>query len=177
MKCPFCEAGESKVTDSRDADHGIRRRRECLSCGRRFTTYELARLPTLEVEKRDGSRQDFSRDKLLAGIHKACARRPIPQRDIARLVDDIELELQRRGSFAVAAADLGLMALERLRPLDEVAYLRYASVYHDFQSAADFAAQIRSLQAGRPEPLVAIAASSPRRTRQRRATRRSGPNP
>ena len=175
MKCPYCEATQSKVTDSRDAENGIRRRRECLSCGRRFTTHEQVRLPALLVEKRDGRRQEFSRDKLVSGIDMAGARRPIPHRDIDRLVDDIETELQRLGSGVVKSRDLGLMVLERLRVLDEVAYMRYASVYYDFQGADDFEGQARSLRQGQPEPLVNVAAVTPRRTRTRRTTRRNGP--
>ena len=174
MKCPYCETVQSKVTDSRDADNGIRRRRECLSCGRRFTTHEQVRLPTLQVEKRDGRRQEFSRSKLVSGIDMACTRRPIPRRDIDHLADDIETELQRLGSGVVKSRDLGLMVLERLRTLDEVAYMRYASVYYDFQGADDFEEQARSLRQGHPEPLLSLAAVTTRRTRTRRATRRSG---
>ncbi|MYC33322.1 MAG: transcriptional repressor NrdR [Chloroflexi bacterium] len=179
MKCPYCEASQSKVTDSRDAENGIRRRRECLSCGRRFTTHEQVRLPTLLVEKRDGREQDFDREKLLAGVNMACTRRPIPRRDIDRLVDDIEAELQRLGSGIVQSRDLGLMVLERLRPMDEVAYMRYASVYYDFQNANDFEERARTLREGHPEPLLTVTAISSRRTRQRRTSRRdssrSGP--
>ena len=174
MKCPYCDTVQSKVTDSRDADNGIRRRRECLSCGRRFTTHEQVRLPTLQVDKRDGRRQEFSRSKLVSGIDMACTRRPIPRRDIDHLADDIETELQRLGSGVVKSRDLGLMVLERLRTLDEVAYMRYASVYYDFQGADDFEEQARSLRQGHPEPLLSLAAVTTRRTRTRRATRRSG---
>ncbi len=174
MKCPYCEESQSKVTDSRDAENGIRRRRECLSCGRRFTTHEQVRLPALLVEKRDGREQEFDREKLLAGVNIACTRRPIPQRDIDRVVDDIETELQRLGSGTVQSRDLGLMVLERLRPMDEVAYMRYASVYYDFQNADDFEERARTLREGQPEPLLSVAAISSRRTRQRRTSRRSG---
>ena len=174
MKCPYCETAQSKVTDSRDTDNGIRRRRECLSCGRRFTTHEQVRLPALQVEKRDGRRQEFSRAKLVSGIDMACTRRPIPRRDIDRLADDIETELQRLGSGVVKSSDLGLMVLERLRALDEVAYMRYASVYYDFQGADDFEEQARSLRQGHPEPLLSLAAvthpetpGSPRQPAQR----------
>ena len=174
MKCPYCETAQSKVTDSRDADNGIRRRRECLSCGRRFTTHEQVRLPTLQVEKRDGRRQEFSRAKLVSGIDMACTRRPIPRRDIDHLADEIETELQRLGSGVVKSRDLGLMVLERLRTLDEVAYMRYASVYYDFQGAEDFEEQARSLRQGQPEPLLSLAAVTTRRTRSRRTIRRDG---
>lgn len=169
MKCPYCEADQSKVTDSRDAENGIRRRRECLSCGRRFTTHEQVRLPALLVDKRDGRRQEFNRDKLVSGINMACTRRPIPRHDIDRLADDIEAELQRLGSGVVKSRDLGLMVLERLRPLDEVAYVRYASVYYDFQGADEFEEQARALRQGQPEPLVTVAAVTNRRTRTRRS--------
>ncbi len=175
MKCPYCEQNHSKVTDSRDAESGIRRRRECLSCGRRFTTHEQVRLPTLLVEKRDGRRQEFDREKLLAGVNMACTRRPIPRRDVDRLVDDVETEIQRLGSGLVRSTDLGLMVLERLRPLDEVAYIRYASVYYDFQNANDFEERARTIREGHPEPLMSLSLITSRRTRQRRATRRSGP--
>ena len=174
MKCPYCETAQSKVTDSRDADNGIRRRRECLSCGRRFTTHEQVRLPALQVDKRDGRRQEFSRSKLVSGIDMACTRRPIPRRDIDRLADDIETELQRLGSGVVKSRDLGLMVLERLRMLDEVAYMRYASVYYDFEGAHDFEEQARTLRQGQPEPLVSLAAVTTRRSRVRRSARRSG---
>ena len=172
MKCPYCEASQSKVTDSRDAESGIRRRRECLSCGRRFTTHEQARLPALLVDKRDGRRQEFSRQKLVSGIDIACTRRPIPRRDIDRLADDIETDLQRLANGVVKSRDLGLMVLERLRALDEVAYIRYASVYYDFQSADDFEEQARTLRLGQPEPLLTISAVTARRTRARRNTGR-----
>ena len=174
MKCPYCQTVQSKVTDSRDADNGIRRRRECLSCGRRFTTHEQVRLPTLQVDKRDGRRQEFSRSKLVSGIDMACTRRPIPRRDIDRVADDIETELQRLGSGVVKSRDLGLMVLERLRALDEVAYMRYASVYYDFQGAGDFEEQARSLKQGNPEPLLSLAAVTSRKPRTRRPTRRTG---
>ena len=167
MKCPYCEAAQSKVTDSRDAENGIRRRRECLSCGRRFTTHEQTRLPTLLVDKRDGRRQEFSRNKLVSGIDMACTRRPISRRDIDRLADDIETDLQRLGNGVIKARDLGLMVLERLRAMDEVAYMRYASVYYDFQSADDFEEQARALRLGQPEPLLTVAAVSTRRRRVR----------
>ena len=172
MKCPYCDAGESKVTDSRDSDNGIRRRRECLSCNRRFTTHEQVRLPALLVDKRDGRQQEFNREKLVSGIDMACTRRPIPRRDIDRVADDIETELQRLGSGVVKSRDLGLMVLERLRALDEVAYMRYASVYYDFQAAGDFETQAQSLRQGLPQPLLSVSAVSNRRTRTRNATRR-----
>ena len=173
MKCPYCEENQSKVTDSRDTEIGIRRRRECQACNNRFTTIEVVRMTALQVEKRDGRRQEFSRDKLLAGINMACTRRPIPRRDIDKLADDIEAELQRSGSGVVKSRDLGLMVLDRLRLLDEVAYVRYASVYYDFQNATDFEEQARSFQLGQPEPLIGLAAVETRRPRRQSPTRRN----
>lgn len=173
MKCPQCERNRSKVTDSRETDSSIRRRRECLDCGHRFTTHELVRIPVVQVDKRDGRRQDFSRDKLLASVSVASIRRPIPQRDLERLADDIADELQISGSGIVPSRELGLMALERLRLLDEVAYMRYASVYYDFQSAADFEEQARSLRRHRPEMLPGVGVGVAAVT-SRRASRRTG---
>lgn len=171
MKCPQCEQNRSKVTDSRETEHSIRRRRECLDCGHRFTTHELVRIPVVQVDKRDGRRQDFSRDKLLSSVSIACIRRPIPHRELERLADDIADELQISGSGIVPSRDLGLMALERLRLLDEVAYIRYASVYYDFQSAADFEEQARTLRLNRPEMMpgvnMGIAAVTSRRAARR----------
>ena len=171
MKCPQCEQSRSKVTDSRETDSSIRRRRECLDCGHRFTTHELVRIPAVQVDKRDGRRQDFSRDKLLSSIGVACIRRPIPQRDLERLADDIADELQMSGSGVVQSRSLGLMALERLRLLDEVAYMRYASVYYDFQSAADFEEQARSVRLNRPEMMLGVGVAA---VTSRRASRRAG---
>lgn len=173
MKCPQCERNRSKVTDSRETDSSIRRRRECLDCGHRFTTHELVRIPVVQVDKRDGRRQDFSRDKLLSSVSIACIRRPIPQRELERLADDIADELQISGSGIVPSRDLGLMALERLRLLDEVAYIRYASVYYDFQSAADFEEQARTLRLNRPEMLPGVNMGIAAVT-SRRASRRPG---
>lgn len=169
MKCPQCDQPQSKVTDSRDTDHGIRRRRECLDCGYRFTTHELPHIPAVQVDKRDGRRQDFSRDKLLASVRIACIRRPIPHRELERLADDIADAIQIAGSGVVKSGELGLMTLERLRALDEVAYMRYASVFYDFQSAADFEEQARSLRLHRPEMMLGVAAVT-----SRRPTRRAG---
>ena len=173
MKCPQCEQPQSKVTDSRDTDHGIRRRRECLDCGHRFTTHELPRIPSVQVDKRDGRRQDFSRDKLLSSVRIACVRRPIPHRDLERLADDIADEIQLAGSGIVKSGELGLMTLERLRQLDEVAYMRYASVFYDFQSAADFEEQARSLRLHRPEMMLGVNAGIAAVT-SRRPSRRPG---
>lgn len=140
MKCPSCEYADSKVIDSRSADDGevIRRRRECLECGHRFTTYErLGERPVIVI-KSDGSSEAFDRQKLLRGLLTACAKRPVNHEDIDALIDDIEAELRLNQRNEVQSGDLGEMALSRLASIDEVAYIRFASVYKDFQNVEEF---------------------------------------
>jgi len=132
MKCPFCGYGDSKVIDSRDVNEAIRRRRQCLVCGSRFTTYERLHNAALLVIKKDGRREEFSRDKLIAGIRKACAKRPVSQETIEQMVDDIEARLHKLGRGEVATSTIGDMVMERLRQLDGIAYIRFASVYRAF---------------------------------------------
>lgn len=139
MRCPACNHTESKVVDSRPSDDGtnIRRRRECLSCHNRFTTYERLADNPLVIIKSDGSVEAYDRDKLFRGLLIACAKRPISSEQIARLIDDIESEL-RSTHQQITSKELGDMALERLANLDEVAYIRFASVYKDFKSVEEF---------------------------------------
>ena len=144
MECPHCGHGDSRVTDSRDTSAEIRRRRECAACGARFTTYERFQQTTLTVEKRDGRREEFDRDKLLRSVRLACVKRLLPTGALDRLADEIEEDLRRIGRAEVKASRVGEIAIERLRALDPVAYLRYASVYRDF---ADLGAFIREIQA------------------------------
>jgi transcriptional repressor NrdR len=132
MNCPYCGHSDSKVIDSRDANEGIRRRRQCLSCGSRFTTYERAQPASLFVIKKDQRREEFSRDKLLTGIRKACEKRPLPTGAVEKLVDDIEAELYRLGKPEIHSAVIGDMVMERLKSLDYIAYIRFASVYREF---------------------------------------------
>jgi transcriptional repressor NrdR len=132
MKCPYCNRGDSKVIDSRDVSDAIRRRRECLECGARFTTYERMQTAPMLVVKKDGRREEFSRDKIVSGIRKACAKRPVSQETIEQMVDDIEDQLRKSGKGEVTAPVIGDMVMERLRQLDGVAYIRFASVYRDF---------------------------------------------
>jgi transcriptional repressor NrdR len=132
MKCPYCSFDDSKVIDSRDVDDGVRRRRQCLGCGVRFTTYERVQPASLFVIKKDGRREEFNRDKLLVGIRKACEKRPLPIGSVDKLVDDIEAELYNLGKAEIAGAVIGDMVMERLKALDHVAYIRFASVYRDF---------------------------------------------
>ncbi len=132
MRCPYCGYEDSKVIDSRDVNEAIRRRRECLGCGARFTTYERLQTVALLVIKKDGRREEFSREKLIAGIRKACAKRPVSQETIEQLVDDIGDQLRKSGKGEVATSMIGDMVMERLRQLDGIAYIRFASVYRAF---------------------------------------------
>jgi transcriptional repressor NrdR len=132
MNCPYCEYADCKVIDSRDAGGGIRRRRQCLKCGARFTTYERLHRGSLFVIKKDGRREEFDSAKLLGGIRKACEKRPLPTGTVDKLADDIEAELYHQGKAEVPAATIGDMVMERLKGLDHIAYIRFASVYRDF---------------------------------------------
>ena len=140
MRCPSCGNNNSKVVDSRPCDEGasIRRRRECLMCGRRFTTYERCGDNPLVVIKSDGTSQVFNREKILRGLYIACAKRHIHPDRINELVDSLEVELRNKNLSEISSHDLGDMVLAKLRKLDEVAYIRFASVYKDFNSAEEF---------------------------------------
>ena len=147
MRCPYCSYSESKVIDSRPAEEGstIRRRRECLSCGKRFTTYEIMeRLPLLVVKK-DGRRQSFDRVKLLNGMVRACEKRPVPMAELEVIVDDIEQELQNSLEREVSSVKIGEMVMDRLKNLDEVAYVRFASVYRQFKDINTFMDELNKL--------------------------------
>jgi transcriptional repressor NrdR len=146
MRCPYCSDPDSRVTDSRTAENGIRRRRECVRCGLRFTTYERVQSTALVVAKRDGRREEFNREKLMAGVVKACAKRPVSFRDIEKLVEDIEAELQGLGHAEIRSTILGDMTIERLRKLDRVAYIRFASIYRDFQDIESFEEAVKDLR-------------------------------
>jgi transcriptional repressor NrdR len=139
MRCPWCSADEDRVVDSRPADGGasIRRRRECTSCRRRFTTYERVEVVGVAVVKRDGSHEPFDRDKLASGLRKALTNRPVTSPAIEALLDRIEGRLRRKGP-SVTSQQIGVEVLSALRKADEVAYLRFASVYKDFQEVTDF---------------------------------------
>jgi transcriptional repressor NrdR len=139
MRCPWCGSADTRVVDSRPAEDGasIRRRRECASCGRRFTTFERTQALALRVIKRDGSKEPYDRGKLLAGVDKAITNRPVSEEQVAGLADRVEETLRRKGP-EVTTQELGLEVLSELRGLDEVAYMRFASVYKDFQELTDF---------------------------------------
>ena len=132
MNCPYCGYPDSKVIDSRDVNDGIRRRRQCLSCDSRFTTYERLQTKNLFIIKKDSRREEFNRDKLLGGIRKACEKRPLPTGTIDKLVDNIETELYRLGKGEIPSSSIGDMVIERLEELDHIAYIRFASVYREF---------------------------------------------
>ncbi len=134
MKCPYCGHQELKVVDSRDSEIGeaIRRRRECLACSRRFTTYERIETVSFYVIKKDGRREDFDRQKLFSGIKKACEKRPISNDRMEAIVDDIEQDLRNLNRSELPSQEVGELVMSRLRELDEVAYIRFASVYRDF---------------------------------------------
>lgn len=129
MKCPYCQSNDTKVIDTREADEGTRRRRECKGCGKRFTTYEHVASSNPMVVKRDGRREEFDRAKLLAGVRKACAKRPIAVEEIEKLVNEVESRILARKRGEVKSRVIGDMVMEKLKELDEVAYIRFASVY------------------------------------------------
>ena len=151
MRCPYCRHAESRVVDSREADDGqlIRRRRACQDCGRRFTTVEEA---VLAVVKRSGVTEPFSREKVTAGVRKACQGRPVNADDLAVLAQRVEETIRARGAAEVPSHEVGLAILGPLRDLDEVAYLRFASVYRSFESLADFEHEISQLREERAGP-------------------------
>lgn len=147
MKCPFCGYSESKVIDSRPAEEGatIRRRRECLACQKRFTTYEIMERLPLVVVKRDGSRQTFDKIKLMNGMLRACEKRPVPVQNLERISDEIEQELQNALEREVSTAEIGEMVMERIKEVDEVAYVRFASVYRQFKDVKTFFDELTKL--------------------------------
>lgn len=147
MKCPFCNHPESKVIDSRESKKGlsIRRRRECLSCRKRFTTYEKIEEIPYMVVKKDGSRQPFDGQKLLRGLLKACEKRPIPVRKLEEIVEDIENRVQERQDKEIMVAEIGRLVMDRLKDLDQVAYVRFASVYREFKDVMEFKQELETL--------------------------------
>lgn len=147
MKCPYCAYLESKVVDSRPADEGasIRRRRECLSCHKRFTTYETMESLPLMVVKKDGSRQSFDRSKVLGGLIRACEKRPVSYQTLEDLVVEIEQVLQNQMDREVSSAQIGELVMERLKKVDEVAYVRFASVYRQFKDINTFMTELNKL--------------------------------
>ncbi len=148
MRCPFCQHTDNRVLESRSAEAGqsVRRRRECLRCSRRFTTYERIEFVPITVIKRDGDRESFDRFKLLRGMIRACEKTGISQMQLENLVDEIESEIQQRAVREVQSSEIGEMVLQNLRQLSEVAYIRFASVYRKFQGIRDFVDTLNHLQ-------------------------------
>ncbi|MFA6623467.1 MAG: transcriptional regulator NrdR [Fibrobacteraceae bacterium] len=148
MICPYCKHTEDKVVDSRSSGTAIRRRRECLGCGRRFTTYEYIEMVPLTVVKRDQSREPFEREKLLAGISMACKKRPVSRQRIDEMINSIENTLMASDSQEVRYDQIGNLVMEELRKTDPVAYVRFASVYREFKEVGEFVAQVQELTPG-----------------------------
>jgi transcriptional repressor NrdR len=149
MKCPFCGYTDSKVTDSRDVNDTIRRRRECLGCGLRFTTHERIQTSNLVIIKKDKRREEYSREKLTTGIRKACEKRPLPTGAIEKLVDDVENELHSLGKVEIASSVVGGIVMEKLKQLDHIAYIRFASVYRDFADISSLKQEVDTLIAAK----------------------------
>jgi transcriptional repressor NrdR len=145
MKCPNCGFNDSKVIDSRPTDKSIRRRRECLSCKKRFTTYEFIDEIPLMVVKKDGSEQVFDRNKIMAGLVKSCYKRPVTGEQLEAIVNDIEAQLMGSLKSHISTTDIGVMVMDRLQKLDEVSYVRFASVYREFKDARTFMAELQKL--------------------------------
>ncbi len=147
MKCPYCGYQESKVVDSRHSDDNtsIRRRRECLSCQKRFTTYEIVESLPMIVVKKDNSRQSFDRNKILNGMVRACEKRPVSMADMERVADEIEQIVQNSLDREVSTTHIGELVMERLKPLDEVAYVRFASVYRQFKDINSFMHELNKI--------------------------------
>jgi transcriptional repressor NrdR len=149
MKCPFCGYIDSKVIDSRDVNDTIRRRRECLGCGLRFTTHERIQTSNLVIIKKDKRREEFNREKLTTGIRKACEKRPLPTGAIEKLVDDVENELHSLGKAEIASSVVGEIVMEKLKQLDHIAYIRFASVYRDFTDITSLKQEVDTLIAAK----------------------------
>lgn len=147
MRCPFCDHPESKVIDSRESKNGlrIRRRRECLSCERRFTTYEKIEEIPYMVVKKDGKRQPFDSQKLLRGMLKACEKRPVPVSKLEEIVEEVETMLQDRLEKEMNASEVGRFVMKKLKALDKVAYVRFASVYREFKDVLEFKQELEKL--------------------------------
>lgn len=151
MKCPYCGYSESKVINSRPTDEGerIRRRRECLNCAKRFTTYEVIETVPVVVVKKDKSREAFDRNKLLNGLLRACEKRPVPLETLERIVDEIETLLQNSLDREVPSTLIGTYAMDKLKKVDEVAYVRFASVYREFKDINTFMDELNKIKAER----------------------------
>jgi transcriptional repressor NrdR len=180
MNCPFCGTDDDKVTDSRPDQDGIRRRRECLACGRRFSTLERIELPGVALLKKDGRREAFDRAKLISGVRKACEKRPIPSGAVEALADEVEQAVYGLNRAEVPASVVGEIVMDRLKALDHIAYIRFASVYRAFADVEELEQELEALKAGwrRPDvppdqlallPEATPTANKPRVLRMRRS--------
>lgn len=149
MRCPYCHYRDSRVTDSRSTDDGIRRRRQCIRCGERFTTVEQVQVTTVQIVKRDGRREEFSREKLLRGLRAACAKRNISVGQLEAIVADIEARVMSDGRPEVPSQLVGELAMDALRKLDQIAYIRFASVYRSFADIESLKEAVEQLEQGR----------------------------
>jgi transcriptional repressor NrdR len=158
MRCPQCDGPENKVVDTRTSRGGraVRRRRECLECAERFTTYEYVEARPIQVLKADGSAQEFDREKLIRSLRIACAKRPVSASDMERLVDEIEDDLSKQAGVEVASDFLGALIMDRLKPLDRVAYVRFASVYRNFEDIDEFQDMVDELHTRQQQDSVAL---------------------
>jgi transcriptional repressor NrdR len=173
MNCPFCASDDTKVTDSRPDQDGIRRRRECLACGQRFSTIERIELPGVALLKKDGRREAFDRAKIIAGVRKACEKRPIPSGAVEALAAEVEQAVYSLNRAEVPSSVVGELVMERLKALDHIAYIRFASVYRAFADVDELEQELEALRAGwrRPDlpkdqlPLLPDAAPAPPKPR------------
>ncbi len=150
MKCPYCGAEDTKVTDSRPSDNNtIRRRRQCIVCDKRFTTYERVEVIPLVVVKKDGAREEFDRSKIEKGMLRACHKRPVSMEQITRLTDEIENELMSGGEREIPSTVIGELVMSKLKETDDVAYVRFASVYREFKDVKTFVKEIEKMDKGR----------------------------
>lgn len=145
MECPYCKSVESKVTNKRSSPQGVRRRRECLKCKKRFTTYEKVCMEELFVIKKDGTRQKFDKEKLLGGINKSFEKRPVSQNDIENIVYVIESRLRKKGSKEIKSSLIGELAMREIKKVDKIAYIRFASVYREFKDIEDFSEELQEI--------------------------------
>lgn len=148
MRCPFCSHGEDKVVDSRSSKEGraVRRRRECLRCGQRFTTYEYIENVSLTIIKNDQRREPFDRQKLMQGIVAACKKRPVSLKKIESIVDRIENQIEKSGKMEIPSSEIGRLVMTELYQLDEVAYVRFASVYRKFKDISEFISEVKEIE-------------------------------
>ncbi|MEW6142934.1 MAG: transcriptional regulator NrdR [Chloroflexota bacterium] len=172
MQCPYCGEADTRVIDSRDFVHGVRRRRQCVKCNARFTTHEELQSRNFFVVKKDGRREEFNRDKLLTGIRKACEKRPLPTGVIDKLVDGIETDIFRLGKAEVPSSVIGDIVMQKLKELDYIAYIRFASVYREFADISELKEEVDTLIRDHPAPtaskqLSLLPDASPAKLRQR----------